>query len=128
MTHNISLRFGADSGVKNGEKVVVKMLYFTDFIERSIEFQDSTPDSNNISLKLHKTKEYSAKIELEISDPRGNLLTKPKDDEILIVMVQNRKSYNQSIKMNDGRLITITVGVSKAGLSGWSNNEKVKLN
>lgn len=57
MTHNISLRFGADSGVKNGEKVVVKMLYFTDFIERSIEFQDSTPDSNNISLKLHKTKE-----------------------------------------------------------------------
>lgn len=114
-THNIGLKFGVDSGLKKGEKVVAKMLYFTEFIEKSLEFQDSNVESNNIILNVRKTKEYSANIEFEISDKTGSLVAKPKDDVILIVAIQNRKPYNQSIQMNDGRLVTLSVQVGRIG-------------
>ena len=112
-THEIQLQFTNDCGLKPHDSILIRMLYYTDFIEKTFVFDKEGFKENLICFSVNNNigKNENAKLELSMVNSEGTIL-KTKDDEILIINILP-KSYEQSMQFIDGKIIRFNVNVTK---------------
>lgn len=108
---NINLKFNQKENdeLLDGEVVLIKMLYYTKFIELDQTYSTQDTNQNVMTLQVDKKKDPTAKIEIFVINKDGKTIG-TKDDEIVIIHLKSR-NYSQKIKLVDNRFIHINIDV-----------------
>ena len=125
-THDIELKFETDCGFEVQEEILLSMVYFTEFIEKKIIFDKEYSEKNCAVFCVNNNigKKDNAKFELSIVNSSGKCF-KAKDDEIIIVKIAP-KVYEQTIQLEDNRLIKVQIKVSDSCPTANTTQEQKK--